>query len=93
MPTAAPSVVLQFAVSDLLQGVVMELSNYELIRYPSGQLVLTRLGTTASGAPSSGPRDVVGVFTNETDAQSALARLAGPSQQAASDPRLAALAG
>jgi hypothetical protein len=71
----------------------MELPNYELIRYPSGQLVLTRLGMTASGAPSSsGPRDVIGVFTNETDAQSALARLAGSSQQAASDPRLAALA-
>lgn len=55
----------------------MELSNYELIRYPSGQLVLTRLVRTASGTPSSGPRDVVGVYTSEKDAQSALDRLAG----------------
>lgn len=69
----------------------MELSNYELVRYPSGQLVLTRLGTTPSGTPSSGPRDVVGVFANETDAQSALARLAGHNQLPASDPRLMAL--
>ena len=53
----------------------MELSDYELVRYPSGQLVLTRIEVTSSGAPSSGPRDVVGVFTNESDAQSALARL------------------
>jgi hypothetical protein len=53
----------------------MELSDYELVRYPSGQLVLTRIEVTAGGAPSSGPRDVVGVFTNESDAQSALARL------------------
>jgi len=69
----------------------MELSDYELVRYPSGQLVLTRLSTTASGAPSSGPRDVVGVFISETEAQTALARLAGPSQQPVPDPRLAAL--
>jgi hypothetical protein len=54
----------------------MELSNYELVRYPSGQLVLTRVGITASGVPSSGPRDVVGVFTSESEAQSALSRLA-----------------
>jgi hypothetical protein len=53
----------------------MELSDYELVRYPSGQLVLTRIEVTPTGAPSSGPRDVVGVFTNESDAQSALARL------------------
>ena len=69
----------------------MELSNYELVRYPSGQLVLTRVSTTASGAPSSGPRDVVGVFTNETDAQSAMARLTGASPQPVPDPRLTAL--
>ena len=50
----------------------MELSNYELIRYPSGQLVLTRLGVTASG-----PRDIVGVFTSEAEAQRALDRLVG----------------
>jgi hypothetical protein len=53
----------------------MEVSDYELVRYPSGQLVLTRIEVTPNGAPSSGPRDVIGVFTNETDAQSALARL------------------
>jgi hypothetical protein len=70
----------------------MELSDYELVRYPSGQLVLTRLGVTASGAPSSGPRDVIGVFTSETEAQNALARLAAPSSQPA-DPGLAVLAG
>ena len=64
----------------------MELSNYELVRYPSGQLVLTRVSITASGAPSSGPRDVVGVFTNETDAQSALARLTGASPQPRAGP-------
>jgi hypothetical protein len=55
----------------------MELPNYELVRYPSGQLVITRLEPTASGAPSSGPRDVVGVYTSEQEAQSALDRLAG----------------
>jgi hypothetical protein len=54
----------------------MELSNYELIRYPSGQLTLTRLPTNAQGAPSSGPRDVIGVFTSEVDAQQAIARIA-----------------
>ena len=54
----------------------MELSNYELVRYPSGQLVLMRGGTNAQGHPSSGPKDVVGVFTSEADAQSALTRLA-----------------
>lgn len=53
----------------------MELPNYELVRYPSGQLVLTKLDVSASGAPSSGPRDVVGVFTSESEAQSALAKL------------------
>ena len=45
----------------------MELANYELVRYPSGQVVILSAG--------SGPRDVVGVFTSERDAQSALARL------------------
>ena len=38
----------------------MELSNYELIRYPSGQLVITRVAMSASGVPLSGPRDVIG---------------------------------
>jgi hypothetical protein len=55
----------------------MELSNYELIRYPSGQLTLTRVAMDARGVPSSGPRDVVGVFTNEAEAQRALERLSG----------------
>lgn len=59
----------------------MELSNYELVRYPSGQLVLTRLDRTASGNPSSGPRDVVGVFTSEQEAQRALDRLASRGTQ------------
>ena len=53
----------------------MELSNYELVRYPSGQLVLMKSGTNAQGQPSGGPKDVVGVFTDETEAKSVLARL------------------
>jgi hypothetical protein len=63
----------------------MELSDYELIRYPSGQLVITRVALTASGAPSSGPRDVVAAFTDEQEARSALTRLAGVSQQRTAD--------
>jgi hypothetical protein len=59
----------------------MELSNYELIRYPSGQLVITRVAMTASGIPSSGPRDVIGAYTSEQEAQSVLVRLAGASPQ------------
>jgi hypothetical protein len=35
-----------------------------------------RSGTNAQGLPSSGPKDVVGVFTSEAEAQSALTRLA-----------------
>ena len=54
----------------------MELGNYELIRYPSGQLTLTRIATNSQGLPSSGPRDVIGAFTSEADAQRALERLA-----------------
>lgn len=64
----------------------MELSDYELIRYPSGQLVITRVALTASGTPSSGPRDVIGAYTSEQEAQSALLRLAGMSRQQAADP-------
>ena len=71
----------------------MELSNYELVRYPSGQLVLMKAGVNAQGQPSSGPRDVVGVFTNEADAQSALARLIAASAQAAAHAAREALAG
>jgi hypothetical protein len=59
----------------------MELSNYELVRYPSGQLVITRVDMTASGAPSSGPRDVIGTYADEQEAQSALHRLAGTGPQ------------
>jgi hypothetical protein len=55
----------------------MELTNYELVRYPSGQFVITRLAVTASGTPSSGPRDVIGSYTSEQEAQRVLARLAG----------------
>jgi len=53
----------------------MELSNYELVRYPSGQLVLMKGMVNAEGQPSGGPKDVVAVFTDEAEAQSALARL------------------
>jgi len=49
----------------------MELPNYELVRYPSGQLIITK-----SDAKSSF-RDVVGVYTNEVEAQRALERLTG----------------
>ena len=59
----------------------MELSNYELVRYPSGQLVLMKSGTNAQGLPSAGPKDVIGAFTSEAEAQSALARLVGPAAQ------------
>jgi hypothetical protein len=63
----------------------MELSDYELVRYPSGQLVITRVALTASGAPSSGPRDVIGAFTDEQEAQSALLRLVGMNSQRTAD--------
>ena len=43
----------------------MELSNFELVRYPSGQLVITKV------TKGSSFRDVVGAFTNEADAQRA----------------------
>lgn len=56
---------------DLLKGAVMELPNYELVRYPSGQLIITK-----SDAKSSF-RDVVGVYSNEVEAQRALERLNG----------------
>ena len=68
----------------------MELSNYELVRYPSGQLVLMRGGTNAQGVPSTGPKDVVGVFTSEAEAQSALTRLVashGPGSGPSTGPR------
>jgi hypothetical protein len=71
----------------------MELSNYELVRYPSGQLVLMKSGTNAQGLPSAGPRDVIGVFTNEAEAQSALARLVGGAGQSGTPSARAALRG
>ena len=46
----------------------MELSNYELVRYPSGQFVLLRASVNAQGKPTSGPRDVIAAFTSETEA-------------------------
>ena len=60
----------------------MELSNYELVRYPSGQVVILTAG--------SGPRDVVGVFTSERDAQSALASLLAGTAQASTKSSRAA---
>ena len=36
------------------RGQVMELSNYELVRYPSGQVGLMRLALNAQGIPSRG---------------------------------------
>jgi hypothetical protein len=61
----------KFAVLGSLKGAVMELPNYELVRYPSGQLIITR-----SDAKSSF-RDVVGVYSSEAEAQRALERLNG----------------
>ena len=67
----------------------MELPNYELVRYPSGQLIITK-----SDAKSS-YRDVVGVYTSEIEAQRALERLnaeapnAEPVHATAALPRVA----
>ena len=72
---ATPPVCVNSLVRISRKGQVMELSNYELVRYPSGQLVLMKGGINAQGQPSSGPKDVVGVFTDEAEAQSVLARL------------------
>ena len=52
----------------------MELANYELVRYPSGQLVITRKDATNAGS-----RDIVGVFTSEPEAQRTLAAANRPS--------------
>jgi hypothetical protein len=51
------------------------------VRYPSGQVVILTVG--------SGPRDVVGVFTSEREAQSALARLLSGSPDKAQSIRAA----
>lgn len=62
----------------------MELSGYEIIQYPSGQAVITAMALNAQGVPSSGPRDVVGVYTSEAEARRALEQLvAQRSRQAA----------
>ena len=53
----------------------MELTNYEIVRYPSGQIVITGIPLNPQGTPSGGPRDVVGSYTNEAEAQSALQHL------------------
>jgi hypothetical protein len=58
----------------------MELTDYEIIRYPSGQAVITGVTLNAQGAPSSGPRDVVGVYPNEAEAKRALEQLVAASQ-------------
>jgi hypothetical protein len=71
------------SVSDHLQGAIVELSNYEIIRYPSGQAVITSVALNAQGAPSSGPRDVIGVYASETEAQRALERIVASRRQAA----------
>jgi hypothetical protein len=63
----------------------MELSDYELVRYPSGQLVITRVAMTAGGVPSSGPRDVIGAYTSEQEAQRVLHQLAGTAPQRTAD--------
>ena len=52
----------------------MEPANYELVRYPSGQVVILTVG--------SGPREVVGVFTSEGEAHSALAHLSSEAPEA-----------
>jgi len=54
----------------------MELSNYELVRYPSGQLIITKV------TKGSAFRDVVGAFTDEAEAQIALERLAAETSNA-----------
>ena len=54
---------------------VMELSNYDVVRYPSGQFVITRLPLAANGTPVAGPRDVMGSYFSEADAQAALDRM------------------
>lgn len=54
----------------------MELSNYELVRYPSGQLIITRV------TKGSAFRDVVGAYTNEAEAQRALDRLVSETSSA-----------
>ena len=60
----------------------MELSDYEVVRYPSGQFVITRLPLSAAGLPTSGPRDVMGAYFSEADAQAALNRMIAAAREA-----------
>ena len=56
----------------------MELSNYELVRYPSGQVVLMKGGINAQRASRVGAQATSSASSpDEGEAQSALARLAG----------------
>ena len=54
----------------------MELPNYELVRYPSGQLIITK------SESKSAFLDVVGVYTSEVEAQRALERLTAEARSA-----------
>jgi hypothetical protein len=58
----------------------MELSDFEIIRYPSGQAVITSIEISPQGTPSSGPRDVIGVYASEAEAQLALEQLLASSR-------------
>ena len=60
----------------------MEQANYELVRYPSGQTVLLRAAVNAQGAPSSGPRDLIGVYASEAEAKLVLDQLLGRAKAA-----------
>jgi hypothetical protein len=67
----------------LATGQAMDLSNYELVRYPSGQVTLCRAGVEVrNGVPqrAPGPMDVVGFFASEEEALRALRRLASEPQ-------------
>ena len=68
----------------------MEPANYELVRYPSGQIVILRAAVSANGTPASGPRDVVGVFTSDGDAQKALGQLLSGAPETGTQPSQAA---
>ena len=58
------------SVAEVREISAKDASSYELVRYPSGQLVITKL------SKNSAFRDVVGTYTNELDAQAALSKLA-----------------
>jgi hypothetical protein len=54
---------------ELRAPAVPVVSDYELVRYPSGQLIITKI------TKGSSFRDVVGAFTSELEATNALKRL------------------